>query len=69
MLLLEIVKIIFEKFPNQENEDMRTIFEALKECGALPSADLLHTVQNVQQKGFAIKLGNLLEVNGEKENG
>lgn len=34
LLLLEIVKIIFEKFPNQENEDMRTIFEALKECGA-----------------------------------
>lgn len=67
LLLLEIVKIIFEKFPNQENEDMRTIFEALKECGALPSADLLHTVQNVQQKGFAIKLGNLLEVNGEKK--
>ena len=25
------------------------------------------SVQNVQQKGFAIKLGNLLEVNGEKK--
>lgn len=67
LLLLEIVRIIFEKFPNQENEDMCTLFEALKECGILPSDSLLHTVQNVQQKGLTIKLGKFLQLDNERK--
>lgn len=59
LLFLEAIKLIDSSFPNNENERLNIFIQALRDCGFLPSEDLVHTLKSLETTSLSLSIKNV----------
>ena len=67
LLLLEMVKLIQDRYPNHENNDLTTFTESLKKHGVLPNEDLVYTARHLDKTNISLALSSILNINKDVE--
>lgn len=62
LLLLEIIKLIDETFPNHENPEMSAFIHSLKEYGFLPDEDIVHMAKHLDTTNVSLSLPNIITI-------
>ena len=60
LLFLEIIKLITDRFPNNENVEFNTLVDALAKYGVLPTEDLVHTAKHLNVSNLSLRVPNFV---------
>ena len=58
LLFLEMVKLIDQSFPDHEKDDISIFIQALKNYGALPREDIVHTAKHLKTSNISLSIPN-----------
>lgn len=60
LLLLEMIKLIDETFPNQENSNLSILIQSLKNYGALPNEDIVYTARHLNTTNISLSIPSII---------
>ena len=60
LLFLEIIKLITDRFPNNENVEFNTLVDALAKYGVLPTEDIVHTAKHLNVSNLSLRVPNFV---------
>lgn len=61
LIMLEVIRLIFDKCPEQENQELSELYDGLKKYGLLSSGDLVHTASELKTSELKINLKNIFQ--------
>lgn len=69
LLFLEIIQLIKNTFPDNENQELNILIESLQRYGILPTEDIIHTARTLDTTKISLTIPNLFSIgkNTEKE--
>lgn len=69
LLFLEIIKLIKNTFPDNENQELNLMIGSLQEYGILPTEDIVHTAKHLDTTNISLSIPNVFSVgkSAEKE--
>lgn len=67
LLFLEIVQLIKNTVPDNENEELNILIEALQKHGILPTEDIIHTAKTLNTTKISLSIPNIFSVGKDIE--